>query len=250
MMSITIAAALLLTSQDGFVPIFNGKDLSGWTPKIKGHPLGENYRNTFRVKDGILQVRYDEYGGKFGDKFGHLFYKDELSHYVLQLEYRFVGEQLSDGQGWAWRNSGVMIHGQRPETMGIDQGFPVSAEAQLLGGPAEGKRPTANLCTPGTNVMMNGKLWTQHCTDSSSDTFRGDQWVKVEIEVHGAGLVVHRVNGKEVIRYDSIQYDPNDPDAKRIMPKDGLLIHRGTISLQSESHPIDFRNIRVKILKK
>lgn len=246
---IAIALAMVV-GQDGFVPIFNGKDLSGWTPKIKGHKVGDNFANTFRVKDGVMQVRYDGYRGKFGDRFGHLFYKDELSHYVLRLEYRFVGDQLSDGQGWAWRNSGVMLHGQRPETMGVDQGFPVSAEAQFLGGPADGKRTTANLCTPGTNVMMNGKLWTQHCTDSSSETFRGDQWVNVEIEVHGGGLVVHRVNGKEVIRYDSIQYDPNDADAKALMPKDGLLISRGTISLQSESHPIDFRNIRLKILKK
>lgn len=232
----------------GWVSLFNGEDLSGWTPKIKGYPLGENFGNTFRVKNGVIQVGYEAYGGKFDGRFGHLFRSAPRSHYVLQLEYRFVGEQIADGPGWAWRNSGVMIHGQPPETMALEQDFPVSAEVQLLGGPEQGDRPTGNLCTPGTNVVYQGKLHTQHCTNSTSKTYPGDQWVKLEIEVHGHGKIVHRINGEKVIEYEQVQYDPNDADAKRIITNGNLKIAEGSISLQSESSPVEFRNIRIRPL--
>ena len=94
-----------------WVSLFNGKDLDGWTPKIKGYDLGDNYANTFRVADGMIQVRYDGYD-RFEKKYGHLFYKQPFSHYRLKVEYRFVGKQANEGEGWAIRNSGVMIHGQ------------------------------------------------------------------------------------------------------------------------------------------
>jgi hypothetical protein len=234
--------------EQGWVRIFDGKSLKGWTPKIKGYAFGENFGNTFRVKDGVIQVGYEGYGGEFRDRFGHLFHEAPHSNYLLRLEYRFTGDQVKGGPGWAWRNSGVMIHGQSPESMTKDQDLPVSAEVQLLGGPENGERHTGNVCTPGTNIVYNGKLWTQHCTDSNSPTFRGDQWVQLEIEVHGNGKVIHRINGKDVISYSEIQYDPNDADAKRLIKDGKLAISGGSISLQSESHPVEFRNIEIKEL--
>lgn len=230
-----------------WVALFNGKDLTGWTPKIRGYRLGENFGNTFRVEDGLLKVRYDAYDA-FDERFGHLFYAQPFSHYRLRVEYRFVGEQAKNGPSWAFRNSGIMIHGQPANTMQVDQKFPVSIEVQLLGGGDTGKRPTANLCTPGTHVVMNGKLFKRHCTNSSSDTFRGDQWVTVEVEVHGNGTIRHYVNGQPVLEYSQPQLDLNDADAKRlqgIMPK---MLSSGSISLQSESHPIDFRKVEIMLL--
>lgn len=228
--------------------LFDGKSLKGWTPKIRGYKLGENWGNTFRVAEGAIQVRYDAYE-TFGDKFGHLFYKSPFENYIFRMEYRFNGEQVEGGPGWAWRNSGIMIHCQDPKSMTVDQEFPVSAEVQLLGVANEGERHTANLCTPGTNVVYDGKLWTQHCTDSTSPTFRGHQWVTVEVEVHGKGRVVHRVNGKEVMSYEWIQLDPQDAYAKKLIKGDDLSLSRGWIALQSESHPCDFRKIEILKLK-
>ena len=167
--------------------LFNGKDLTGWTPKIKGSALGENYLDTFRVEDGVIKVCYDRYK-KFNGEFGHLFYKHPFSTYKLRVEYRFVGDQVPGGPGWAFRNSGAMIHCQPPESMGKDQEFPVSIEVQFLGGSGRGKRPTGNVCTPGTHIVMDGKLITQHCNESKSKTYDGDQWVTVEAEVHGNGI--------------------------------------------------------------
>lgn len=233
---------------EDWAPLFNGKDLEGWTPKIRYSALGENYGNTFRVEDGLLKVRYDEYE-KFDERFGHLFYREPLSHYRLRVEYRFVGDQAPGGPGWAIRNSGVMIHGEAPETMAKDQDFPASIEVQLLGGAATGERTNANLCTPGTNVVMDGKLVTRHCTSSKSKTYRGDEWVTVEVEVRGDKVIKHIIDGEVVLSYEEPQLDDRDAHAKELAAKQGgqLLLKGGTISLQSESHPIDFR--RVELLK-
>src|SRR5580765_2396684 len=100
--------------------LFNGKDLTGWTPKIKGYDFGDNFGNTFRVENGAICVRYDGYSGKFENRFGHLFYREPFSNYVLRVEYRFTDKQLPDGPGWAFRNSGIMIHCQPPATIRKD----------------------------------------------------------------------------------------------------------------------------------
>ena len=251
--TLALASLLLVPSihaaepeKKDWVQLFNGRDLEGWTPKIAGYALGLNFANTFRVEGGVLKVSYDGYTGPFADRFGHLFYRQAFSHYVIAVEYRFVGQQATGGPDWAYKNSGVMIHGQTAASMRKDQDFPISIEVQLLGGRDTGDRPTANLCTPGTNVVMKGVLVTEHCINSTSKTFRGDEWVRVEVEVHGDGLVQHRVNGELVLSYEKPQVGGGvvsnyDPAAK----PDGKLLTEGTISLQSESHPIEFRKVEL-----
>lgn len=244
-----ILLAALPVSAAEWKPLFNGKDLTGWTPKIRGYAAGENFANTFRVQDGLLQVRYDGYT-TFDEKFGHLFYDQPYSHYRFRVEYRFVGEQCPNGPGWAIRNSGVMVHGESAATMAVDQDFPASIEVQLLGGTGKGKRTTANLCTPGTNVVMNGELVTRHCTNSQSETYDGEQWVTVEIEVRGGEVIRHIIDGQTVLEYQEPQLDDRDAHAKELAAKQGgkLLLTGGTISLQSESHPIDFRKVEILVL--
>jgi hypothetical protein len=228
-----------------WIQLFNGRDLTGWTPKITGHELGDNFGNTFRVEGGLLKVGYEGYHG-FDRRFGHLFHKDKFSHYILAVEYRFVAEQVSGGPDWAIRNSGAMLHCQSPESMTRDQDFPISIEVQLLGGTGRGPRSTANLCTPGTHVVMNGQLETRHCISSSSGTYDGDQWVRVEAVVLGDDRIEHRVNGERVLTYEKPQIgggqvNDHDPAAKR----DGEPLTEGYISLQSESHPIEFRKVEL-----
>ena len=140
-----------------------------------------------------------------------------------------------------------MIHCEAPEQMGKDQKFPASIEVQLLGGKGSGKRPTANLCTPGTNVVMGGKLIRRHCTNSRSKTYHGDQWVTVEVEVRGGKTVKHIIDGKTVLSYEKPQLDDRDPHARKLAEKQGKLLTEGYISLQSESHPVEFR--KVELLK-
>lgn len=226
--------------------LFNGKNLDGWSPKIRYYNLNDNFGNTFRVSDGMIKVRYDAYADQFGEKFGHLFYKEPFSYYRIAIEYRFVGDQIKDGPGWATRNSGVMLHCQPPETMHKNQDFPISIEVQFLGGLGNGPRSTCNLCTPGTNVVYDGKLDIRHCINSKSKTYDGDQWVRAEVLVLGDSLIQHFVNGEKVMEYTrpSIgagNVDDFDPAVK----KDGMALGSGYISLQSESHPIDFRKVEI-----
>jgi hypothetical protein len=241
------ASCVGAAEQNGkWIQLFNGKDLTGWTPKIKGFELGENHADTYRVEDGILKVAYDKYQGPFRGRFGHLFYEKPFSNYVLRIEYRFVGEQAERGPEWAIRNSGVMIHGQKPGLMLKDQDFPVSIEVQFLGGDGQTPRSTANLCTPGTNVVMNGQLHTQHCTNSSSETYHGESWVTVEIEVHGGKLIRHKTGGRTVIEYSEPQLDENDQYGRRLLDAGAeKMLTGGTISLQSESHPVEFRKVEL-----
>lgn len=236
------------SAEGKWVPLFNGKDLTGWKPKIRGYAFNENYQNTFRVEDGVLKVGYEGYD-KFSEKFGHLFHEKKFSHYRLRVEYRFTGKQSTGGPGWAFRNSGIMIHCESPEEMGKNQKFPTSIEVQLLGGRETGNRPTANLCTPGTNVVMNGKLFKPHCINSKSKTYRGDVWVTVEVEVHGNGVIKHIIDGKTVIEYEKAQLDERDPHAKALAKKHGVMLKEGYISLQSESHPVEFRKVEIMELK-
>ena len=225
-----------------WLQLFNGKDLKNWTVKIKDHPLNENFGNTFRVEDGVMKVRYDQYD-VFKEQYGHIFYKQKFSAYLLVVEYRFVGEQVKGGPGWALRNSGMMLHGQTPESMAVEQDFPISLEAQLLGGDGQAERTTGNLCTPGTNVILNEKLFTPHCINSSSKTYHGDRWVRAEALVLRDSVIRHIVEGDTVLTFTKPQYDGRDKWVKNAGLKDGVTISEGTISLQSESHPVEFRKV-------
>ena len=230
-----------------WVALFNGVDLNDWVIKINGYPVTENIHNTFRVEDSILKVSYDGYGDTFGEAYGHIFYKKPFSSYKLKLQYRFVGAQPSDGKEWAYKNSGVMIHSQSPESMGLNQGFPVSLEVQFLGGKDHGiERPTGNLCTPGTLVDIDGEQVTEHCITANAPTFYGDEWVDVEVQVYKDSLIRHIINGKEVIRYSKPVYGGDFlPDTDEWKARIGEPVTGGYISLQSESHPVEFKNIRL-----
>jgi len=230
--------------------LFNGKDLGDWKPKITGYALNENYGNTFSVENGVIKVNYGAYSS-FDGKFGHIFYKNKFSYYLLAVEYRFTNEQCKNGPAWAYRNSGVMIHCQPPETMLQKQDFPISIEVQLLGGNGKDERTTANLCTPGTNVVMNQKLFTNHCVSSTSKTYHGDQWVRVEILVLGDSVIKHIIDKKVVLEYEQPQIgNGNVSNYDPAIKKDGMLLKEGYISLQSESHPVEFRKVEIIDLEK
>ncbi len=252
--AIAFAVASCATTAPGenWVSLFDGKTLKGWTPKIRGFPLGENYNNTFRVKDGSLVVSYDQYD-KFGERFGHIFYAKPFKAYRLRLDYRFIGQTPADTPGWAIANNGVMIFSQDPKTMAAGDSFPVSVEAQLLG-PAPGQnRFNSNMCSPGTNVVMDGKLVTTHCINAKTPAPPNGEWVKFEVEVSPSGDVVQKVNGAVTISYSQVQLDPKGDmaNSKPLVEAAGgkLTLDGGYIALQSEGAPIEFRNIEILELK-
>jgi hypothetical protein len=232
-------------------PIFDGRSLSGWIPKIAGHPLGDNFRDTFVVKDGAIRVSYAGYD-RFDGQFGHLIYRTPLKAYRLRLSYRMLDPGMADAPKWARSNSGVMLYGQAPETMTLNQQFPVSVEFQILGRDGEGARPTGSVCTPGTNISIAGVVAKAHCTVSTGPTIPNGTWTRLELEVRPDGEVIQRINGAEVIRYGHVELDPRDPDAQPLIVHQGgvLALGGGYVSLQSEGHPIEFKDIEVQKVTK
>jgi hypothetical protein len=230
--------------------LFNGKDLQGWIVKLNHHELGDNFGDTFRVEDGLIKVRYDKYD-EFGERFGHLFYGKPFSHYHMAVEYRITGEPCEGTPDWAVRNSGVMLHCLAPQTMLVDQDFPISLELQFLAGLGDDRpRATGNLCTPGTHVVYEGQLTRDHIIQSSAPTFALDEWVRAEAIVRGNESITHLINGDVVLEYTKPEIgggvvNGHDPEVF----EEGKLLDEGYISLQSEGHPIDFRRVELQVLE-
>ena len=232
-----------------WVELFNGHNLDGWIVKIHHHEPGVNFGNTFRAEDGMIKVRYDQYGD-FNDQFAHLYYKQPFSHFHLKFEYHFTGELQKGAPSYTLLNSGVMYHSQDPRTMLKEQNWPISIEMQLLAGLGDGKpRPTGNMCSPGTEIVYQGKMYDGHCLNSSSKTYGKDEWVQGELIVLGDSLITHIINGDTVLQYSKptmgggvvAGYDP-------ALWQPGKPLKEGYIALQSEGQPVEFRNIRIRNL--
>jgi Domain of Unknown Function (DUF1080) len=224
--------------------LFNGKDLKGWQVKIAGYPLGENFGNTFRVEEGILKVRYEAYDS-FRTRFGGLYHNKKFSNYRLRIEYRFTGETTPGAPSWGYRDGGIQYHCQSPASLQLNQSFPVCLEYNLLGGNSKDERPTGEICASGTYVSVNGKRNESYCTPPiEKRTFHGDQWVTLEIDVQG-DKIKHFVNGEEILHFENPRYNPDHPLGKTFIVNGNDKVKEGYISLQSNSHPIDFRKIEI-----
>lgn len=247
------------TAQEEWIDLFNGVDLSGWDIKIAGHEVNDNYQETVLVQDSMIRISYDQYD-TFDEKYGHIYYQKPFSHYKIRFDYRFVGEQTPGGAVWNVRNSGLMFHSQSAASNEPGQHFPVSIELQLLGGLGEGERTTANVCTPGTAVVMGDTINYQHCINSSSQTYHGDQWVSAEAIVLGGEQMIFLIEGDTVLQFDQPQLTKGfinaqggdnwlafgfDQDMEYWQQRAGEILTEGYIALQAESHPIDFKKIQL-----
>ncbi len=235
-----------LTAPAGnWVSLFNGKDLSDWTAKVAGEPLGENYRNTFRVEDGLLKISYQQYD-KFDGKFGGLYFKKKFAHYWLRAEYRFVGSLTSGAPSWAYKNSGVYLHAQPPESIGKDQIFPVSVEFDLVGGHRFGNHPTGDVCQNGTHVLIGGAPLSGYCSKLSDVNIPGEEWTSILAEVDGGKRVRQAVNGGIIVAYTDITLDDANVDAQRLIAGGAdKNVTSGYIGVQSNGHPVEFRRIDI-----
>ena len=238
-------ASSMQNSSNQWISIFNGVDLEGWTPKIKGYPLNENFGNTFRVEEGILKIRYDEYGNNFNNRFGAIYFDKKLSNYRLKLEYRFVGETAPGAPSWGYKDSGVQFHSQSPASMGIDQGFPVCIEYNLHGGNGTDERPGGQINTNGMYVEINGKLSKSNSNPPTvKKTFHGNQWVALELDVKD-GIISHYANGEKILSYSNPVLNPEHKLGSTQIKDGKVEVSEGYISFQSNSHPIDFRKIEL-----
>jgi hypothetical protein len=235
----------------GWIKLFNGNDINDWIVKIHHHDAGVNFGNTFRVEDGMIKVRYDQYGD-FNDQFGHLYYKQPFSHFHLVVEYRFTGALQKGAPSYTLLNSGVMFHSQDPRSMPKEQNWPISIEMQFHAGLDDGKpRPTGNMCSPGTEIVYQGKMYDGHCLNSTSRTYHRDDWVRAELIVLGDSQITHVVNGDTVLQYSKPTMGGGVVNGyDQALWKAGKPLTSGYIALQSEGQPIEFRKVELKNLKK
>lgn len=236
------------SGSDEWITLFNGKDLNDWTVKMHHYEAGDNYGNTFRVEDGLMKVRYDQY--EFTDEFGHIFYKTPFKNFHLTVDYRFSGEFEEGGPRHAVLNSGAMFHSQSAQSQKIEQNWPISVEMQYLADLGDGKRTTGNMCSPGTNIEYQGKVFSGHCLKSNKKALPKDQWVTAELIVEGT-KVTQLINGEIVLVYTNPTIDGNDQivkDSVAEFKQDGKPLNSGYIGLQSEGQPIEFKNVRIKVL--
>ena len=231
-----------------WVNLFNGNDLTNWTVKINHHKVGENYGNTFRVEDGLLKVRYDQY--EFNDEFGHLFYNTPFDNFHLRLDYRFIGEFEEGAPSYARLNSGVMFHSQSPRSINLDQNWPISVEMQFLADTGDGSRFTGSMCSPGTDVVYAQKIYPEHCLPSNFKALTKEQWVHAELIVK-QNTITHMINGEVVLQYSRPTIDGKDGIVVGQSPEykeHGKILQSGYIGLQSEGQSIEFKNIIIRRL--
>ena len=247
---IAVAASLVLVScasvstgsEPRFHKIFDGKTLNGWEIKVTHHPLGANPHGMWTAKDGVMKINFDGFE-QFKGEYAHVFYKKPLKNYILRLDYRFAGKQAPGGPGWATRNSGVMLFAQPPETMTLDQNYPISLENQLLGGLGKGPRTTLSVCMVEITVKVDGKPLTAHCNPNAgatSQTFDGDQWVKLRVEVVN-GVVKSYVNDQLGNTFTEPTVDKPHPWLK----SQDATAQPSYFALQGESDQVEFRNIEL-----
>lgn len=247
--TMTLLGCTHYSESNGWINLFNSENLNNWSVKINHYEVGENFGNTFRFENEILKVRYDQYD--FTDEFGHIFYKTPFKNFHLSVDYRFSGEFEKNAPTYAELNSGVMFFSQGVATLKKDQGWPISIEMQYLADLGDGKRTTGNMCSPGTNIRYQGKTYTDHCLNSNMPALPKEQWVTAELIVRDSNIT-HLINGKVVLEYSQPTIDAED---KIITGQDpqlmegGKALQSGYIALQSEGQPIEFKNVRIEVLK-
>ena len=229
-----------------WIQLFDGKSLDGWVPKITGYPLEKTTPTP--SASSTAPCRRRPTGPRRREQIRPSFLPTSevlLLHRRrrVPLHRRAGGRRSRLGHSQQWPDVAQPVAAIDVE----GPGFPISVEVQLLGGLPNGKpQSTANMCSPGTQVFIDGTMVKGHCLDSKSQTYAGDQWVRVEVAVRGGERLIHKVEGQTVLEYEKPtigggEVNKFDPAVK----VDGTLLTDGYIEIQGESHPTEFRKIEV-----
>jgi hypothetical protein len=233
-------------------PLFNGKDLSGWTHFFNGRDKNAKVDDLVRVEDGLIHIYPERMDGE-KQPFGYLLSAKPYSHYHLRFEYKWGTKRFAPRQA-AKRDSGMLYH-----VVGPDKVWPRCVELQVQEGDTGdiftvGTRVTATIDPKKrngpdekTNISVflapekGGKEYTQGTKGITrivkSETAERDGWNTVEAIVAG-GSATHVVNGKVVNRCTDI-----------LQPETGdtwTPLTAGKIALQAEGAEVYYRNIEIK----
>lgn len=203
-------------------PLFNGKDLAGWTPDVPSADGKPETPPSFIVRDGLLVSK--------GEPKGHLVSDQSYSNYKLEVEYRFPGKG---------GNCGVLIHASEPRN--LYKMFPKSIEVQMNAGDAgdfwcigenievpdmEARRPRKE-----GQKFGGGPADARRILNLNDDAEKPlGEWNTMVIEAKGGEVIVH-VNGKLV------NHGTN------------CTVTSGNLAIQAEGTEVEFRKVDLTPLK-
>ena len=246
-LGIAVAAGQKPADQKDWIQLFNGKNLDGWVPKIRGYDLGVNYADTFRVADGMLKASYDKYTALRGQVRASVLHAAE----ILALHHR-GGVPLrrragagradlgrpqqrpdapqpgrgDDGEGSGFSDLGRGAAARRPaERQAAIDGKRVHARHADLHERHDGERPLHELEVGDVSPAKAGYASRSRSAAASASRTGG--------RTDRARVRQPTIGGGEVTAFD--------PKVK----VDGTLLTEGYIAIQGESHPTDFRKIEL-----
>lgn len=205
-----LATTVLAADDDGFVPLFNGRDLSGW---VNANCAPE----TWSVRDGVIHCT--------GQPTGALRTERQYENFILEAEWR----HLSKGG-----NSGIFIWGTPIAAPGVP--FLRGIEVQVLdhGFNIPGKNEWYT--THGDVFPIHGATMKPFGRNNGMRSFPSEERSKGSPEwnhyriVCSNGVIRLSVNGKEVSGGEDCNY------------------RKGYLALESEGAPVEFRQVRIKEL--
>jgi hypothetical protein len=219
-------------SNDGWVPLFNGTNLDGWTPRGTSNPAA-----LFAAQNGEIHV-YPTQTDQSNQPEGNLVHATKLGgKYTLHVEYKWGDARFGDRKQRE-RDAGVLFHISGDSS----KVWPDSMECQFGSSPLGADWVTGDLWVLGASMKAqtkgaNGQLNTYSNFQKSTATAQKDlpkgEWNVVEIIVNGADEAIYMVNGTEVNRVLNMEY--NDQP-----------LTEGLVSVQAEYAEVFYRNIRYK----
>jgi hypothetical protein len=201
--------------KDGWIDLFNGKDLAGWVvdgpTEYKDKADGNKAKPLWTVQDGMIRTA--------GAAFGFLRYDRELSDFILRVDYRLVKEKGA--------NSGIGIRTRAFDAKQSTATRPsfYSYEVQLLDD-ADAK-PTAH---------TTGSLY-RYVAPTKAAHKPAPEWNTVEIECVGPKVRIN-FNGT-----DTLVFDQSTDEKLKGKPL------KGYVCLQSHSKQAEFKSARMKVLR-
>jgi hypothetical protein len=230
-------------------PLFNGKDLKGWTTLVKDRAVGEDPDRYVSVADGMIHMYADTPDGQ-KVAFGVITTEESFSSYHLKLEYRWGTKKFAPrAKPEHKRDAGILYHVWNPSKV-----WPGSLEYQIQetdtgdlifidsGGtffhePGDPKRHLPESEGGFARYGLAKNTWQLVAKRKVAD--RNEGWNTAEIIVHGGRSAEHLVNGESLLCLSNFVR----PEGDGTVP-----LSSGKISLQFEGAEIFYRNIVIREL--
>ena len=250
----SVSTAFCQQKEEGFVPLFNGKDLEGWT---SARTTGEGDFGPFSVNEKEKAIHV--YAGKEDgskQKTDCLNTKKEYSHYVLKLEYKWLENRFAPRTDWD-RDAGLCFHVHGDVT----KVWPWCLEMQI--GESPGDKPDAKgkkgrFHAGDLFVLRRGLKTTTTVGEDKKYAADGKpkvgaavrtplgkekpkgEWNQMEIRVNGSEKATFLLNGEVVLETTNFYHEDKQGNKTPL--------EKGRIGFQAEWAELMYRNIRIKDL--